>query len=185
MNGAAPILLAANGVNQESTNLILNNDDVHPDERDSRRSTPLSLAAAKGHEGIVLLLLKYGARDVFKREKPGRQDLLSWAAGHGMADVVKKLLQIPEIIIDSIDEDSRTPLSRAAGNGHLMVVSHLLRYANALDSGVTIDCPNGQERTPLSWAAAAGHKDVVETLLSHQADPTKKANAQNSLPLHY
>lgn len=98
---------------------------------------------------------------------------------------------------DSRDVDGRTPLSRAAGKGHVAVVMLLLRNGAAADSldafnrsplswasgnghtaiarlllqaGAKIDSKANNGRTPLSWAAGKGHEGVVELLIGLNAD---------------
>ena len=179
-DGATPILLAAKNGNVQSMKYLLREGSSVPvnkkadiDERDSRRSTP-----AYGHEEATLLLER-GAKDVTKRETgdvfpPARRDPLSWAAGNGQLEGVKKLLAIPEVLIDSSDELFLTLLSWAAENGRTAVVSQLLRPTMGNRIGAKVDTMDIVKRTPLSRAAGAGHKDVVELLLEHEADQTIK-----------
>ncbi|PMD50810.1 ankyrin, partial [Hyaloscypha bicolor E] len=128
-------------------------------------STPLSVAATKGHESVVLLLLKHGAYDLGK----GGTDryLLSWVAGHGMTEALKSLLEMPEIIVDSLDGSYRTPLSWAAGNGHSDVVTQLLDPKRRNGLVANVNSGDFDNRTPLSWAAASEHEVVVKALLSY------------------
>jgi ankyrin repeat protein len=178
-DGAAPLLLAARSGNKEAIKCILEleqsktiGENVHPDERNTRRSSPLSVAIHKGHEDSALLLLEYGARDVTQREGPGQRDPLSWAAGFGMLKVVNAILEREDIVVDSVDSHGRTALSWAAANGHCDVVTRLLQYRSSTGSEVSLDLADDEDRTPLSRAAGAGHKDVVEHLLLHNADFT-------------
>ena len=181
-DGSTPLLLAAMSGNEQSVKYLLGegydiprSQKVNLDERNSRRSSPVSLAIAKGHESVALLLLKYGARDVSQNVHPGRRNPLSWAAGHGMFEVVKLLLAIPDIPIDSTDATSRTPLSWAAEKGHTDVIKLLLEPPGKTTSTANIDSVDTHNRTPLSWAAGAGHDPVVKILLSQGADPTLKS----------
>ena len=71
--------------------LLLGRGDVNPDSLDKYGQTPLSLAAMRGHEGIVKLLL--GREDVNpdSSSKSGRTPL-SWAAENGHEGIAKLLL---------------------------------------------------------------------------------------------
>ncbi|KAG4431327.1 hypothetical protein IFR05_013188 [Cadophora sp. M221] len=176
-NGSTPIILAAENGNVQSMKYLLGEgcqlpgkEPANLDERNSGRSTALSLAAKNGHEDAVLLLLSHGAQDVSKRESPGRRDPISWAAGHGMLEAVKKLQSIPNILTDAFDKEDRTPLSWAAGNGHTAVVRQLLLPSDRTTPAAAVNSIDTSKRTPLSWAAGAGHKEVVQVLLSHHAD---------------
>lgn len=179
LNGSTPLHQAAQCGNELAIRYILGEDGVIPggkkidiDERDSNRATPLSVAATKGHESVVLLLLKHGAYDLGK----GGTDryLLSWVAGHGMTEALKSLLEMPEIIVDSLDGSYRTPLSWAAGNGHSDVVTQLLDPKRRNGLVANVNSGDFDNRTPLSWAAASEHEVVVKALLSYGADPTIK-----------
>lgn len=61
------------------------------------------------------------------------------------------------------DEESRTSLSWAAGEGHWGVVKILLELGDVIQD--TVDRGG---RTPLSWAAAEGHEHVVNVLLGRE-----------------
>ena len=191
-DGLSAILCAARKGNEESVRYLLGEKitNVPPkaidiDERDLRRSTPLSVAAAGGFEGIVLLLLRYGAKDVTKREGLDRRDPLSWAAGFGMIKAIEELLKIPGLNINSPDDHHRTPLSWAAGNGHAGTVLQLLGYNNPSTSKAVVDSTDIDGRTPLSWAAEAGHKDVIELLLKHRANPAIRSEINGGAPISW
>jgi ankyrin repeat protein len=67
-----------------------------------------------------------------------------------------------------------TPLSCAAGKGHVSVVQLLLEHGAAVDSrndrGRTpLDSKNDCGRTPLSYATEKGHESVVRLLLEYNA----------------
>ena len=74
---------------------------------------------------------------------------------------VKLLLSTGKIDVDARDNYGRTPLLRAASNGHEAVVKLLLGTGK-----VDVDAKDKYGRTPLSWAAANGHDAVVEVLRS-------------------
>ena len=99
------------------------------DAKDSRGRTPLSWAAARGHEAVVKLLLATGKVDPDSIDKYN-QTPLSWAAGSGHEAVVKLLLATGKVDPDLKDVDNRTPLSRAAESGHKAVVELLHKYIN-------------------------------------------------------
>jgi ankyrin repeat protein len=187
LDGATAFLQAARNGNETSIRYLLGEDCVIPsdetidiNEWDSRRSTPISIAAWKGHESVVLLLLKHGAQYLSKGSIPDDRDLLSWAAGHGMTEALNSLLEMPGILVDSVDMFYRTPLSWAAGNGHSDVVARLLDPTRQTTRVANIDSVDNDNRTPLSWAAAAGHEAVVTVLLKHRADPTIKSKSKGS-----
>ena len=109
VDNAARVLLGSNG----------------PDLKDSYGRTPLSWAAASGHEAVVKLLLETGKVDADSKDIYGRTPL-SWAAANGHEAVVKLLLETGKVDADSKDRDGRTPLWWAAARGHEAVVKLLL-----------------------------------------------------------
>jgi hypothetical protein len=70
--------------------------------------------------------------------------------------------------INAEDKHGRTPLLRAAGNGHEAVVQQLLA------KGADVEAKDKPGRTPLLWAAANGREAVVQQLLSKGADVEAK-----------
>jgi len=71
--------------------LLLGREDVNPDSSGRYGRTPLSCAAARGHEGIAKLLLERG--DVNPSPSDCDRTLLSWAAENGHEGTVKLLLR--------------------------------------------------------------------------------------------
>ena len=145
--------------------LLLVNHKADPDTEDSFLRTPLSWAAANGHEAVVRLLLETGKVDVSL--KSGRYDPgtpLSLAAANGHEAVVKLLLKTGKVDVNSTDWDSRTLLSLAAKNGHEAVVKLLLETGK-----VDVDLKDRYNQTPLLLAAKNGHEAVVTLLKKHNA----------------
>ena len=79
-----------------------------------------------------------------------------------------------DITPDTADEDGRTPLSWAAGNGDGDVVKLLLERED-----ITPDTADKYGQTPLWWAAKNGHKDAVRMLLRWEG-ATLDATGKNS-----
>ena len=80
--------------------------------------------------------------------------------------------------VDLRDAVGRTPLSRAAGQGHEGAVNLLLR--RKADLGLR-DTVFGQ--TPLSWAARGGHKEIVKLLLDAGANIEDTTSGTSALSL--
>ena len=96
----------------EVVNILLEREDINPDQADTEYGrTPLSWAAEGGHSGVVKMLLK---REEFNPDQPDTrygQTPLSLAAGNGHEGVVKLLLEREDVNPGQTDTFySQTPL---------------------------------------------------------------------------
>ncbi len=120
--------------------------------------TPLMLAAKKGDEDLVQLLLKHGAK-VNLTENGKERSALHKAATSGHVNVISLLLNAGADI-EAKDAQRLTPLMTAAKKGMIKAVEAFL------DAGAKND-------NALEQAAIKGHKDVVEFLIARGADNSK------------
>jgi ankyrin repeat protein/nucleoside-triphosphatase THEP1 len=136
--------------------------DIHINAKDSHSRTPLSWAAAAGHESIVQLLLVEGAWMEVADRHFGRTPLL-WAAVAGHDGIVRMLLG-RGAKIEAMDKEGLTALLTAVTAGKEAVVRDLL------NCGARTEVPDKSEgETPLWRAAAAGHEAIVKMLLDRGA----------------
>lgn len=75
--------------------------------------------------------------------------------------------------VNFADEEGRSPISYAAGNGHFQISNLLLQH------GANAHLPDLYGRTPLSWAAGGGHFSTVRLFLSPKYNIN--ANSQDGL----
>ncbi|OBT72674.1 hypothetical protein VF21_08561 [Pseudogymnoascus sp. 05NY08] len=166
----------------------------HLDSKDTSGRTPLSWAAANGHEAVVKLLLAIPGVDVNSKTINGGTPL--WlAAWNGHEEVVKLLLATASVDVNSTNINGDTPLSLAVWNRREGVVKLLLATAsvnvnskNIIDetplliaarnrreeavklllatASINVNCKNTDSETPLLLAAANGNKEVVRLLLA-------------------
>ena len=157
--GNTPLIWAAENGHEGVVRLLLEQEDIKPDEPDEYGRTALSWAAESGHAGVVDLLLR---RDDVNPNKPDYrgQTPLSWATESGHEGMVNLLLRRGDIDPDRPNDGGRAPLSWAAENGHEGVVNLLLGRDD-----VNPDRPDFDGRAPLSWAAGNGREGVVKLLL--------------------
>lgn len=129
---------------------------VDADARDDAGRTPLSWAAARGHELVVELLLLNNGVDINSQDGTG-QTPLSWAAENGQQAVVKRLLAC-----EDVDETSSSSLT--SGNAHSRGTASI---AATMTEKMKADAALADERgqTPLHRASQNGHVEVAKALL--------------------
>ncbi|XHF98658.1 hypothetical protein AWENTII_002203 [Aspergillus wentii] len=163
MNPSQPSLLsAAKDGDASAAQLLLLENKINPNNLSSIGRTPLSWAAERGHEAVVEILL----RDA--RTNPDTKDFYRTVAERTALETADADWEFNrKVDLDSEETNYRTPLSRAAENGHVEVVKLLLQ-----DGRVNPDMHDSQGRTALSWAMGKGHQDVVRLFLGDgRADP--------------
>ena len=74
--GLTPLSWAAHGGYETIVKLLLANDSIDPDLKDSQCSqTPLSWAAESGHDAVVKLLLETGQVEADSKDEDGQTPL--------------------------------------------------------------------------------------------------------------
>jgi len=119
--------------------------------------TPMHLAAAHGHLGVVQLLAEqqFNVNVIASNKVPL---LLAVQAGHW--DVVEYLLSLNSIEVNKRDVWGRTTLHVAAIAGQLEAVESLLRQKS-----VDVRSLNESRQSPLQSSAFHGHWNVAQALL--------------------
>jgi predicted nicotinamide N-methyase len=84
------------------------------------------------------------------------------AARYKDIDVVRAVLCVYPLTVNSLDNHENTPLHMAAANGHVEIVKLLLQL------GSDPSRRNDKGNTPLHWAASNGQQAAVEALLQHE-----------------
>jgi ankyrin repeat protein len=158
---SAPSFAASTEQEEIANLLLIMQNNVEVDSKDSVGGTPLALAAESGHEAVVKLLLAHDNVDVNSKDRNGH-NLLSLAARGGQEAVVELLLMRDDIEVNSRNTIGRTPLALAAEYGHETVVKLLLAQVD-----VDANSNHGSDgRSPLLLAVREGHDAVVKLLLT-------------------
>lgn len=155
-----------------------------------------------GNNKLLLSPLFFKAQDVITQLRlwDERRKGLLGAAARGEVPLIKKILELDPVLLDSKDDTGLTPLMAAAYSGQTDTVKFLLEVkalvgvkdkdgltalmfaTNAgkldcakllLDAGAGVNEPAHDGSTPIMFAAQHGFNDVVKLLLERGADPTK------------
>jgi len=199
-----PVLINAVRAGDREMARVLLERGVNTEAVNDLGLTALQIAAFRGDEGIVRLLLEYNA-DVHVELIGFVRTVLELAVFKGHANVVKLLLEngaeveegalreavkrgdrtILQYLLDHgadlthryDDYDERTILHQAAAEGSLDMVKRLI------DKGVDIDARDIKDWSSLHLAAVCGHQTVVQVLLDAGADINAKT-CLHSTPLY-
>lgn len=153
--GKTPLHWAAEHCQLSAMWLLLENKaNTMAGANQADRMTPLHIAAFKGHESAVLLLLTMGA-DPYQRDING-QTALYWAIVEGHKAVVQLLFLKADAqrLVRDIDHEDRTALHHAASQGQREVTELLVRY------GADINAKDVHGNTALQLARNLGHEEV-------------------------
>ena len=176
--GSTALEMAATIASKEIVQMLLGRADILPEH-----GIALLLAASKGHQEIVALLLKKGCLNINAVDRHGNTALgLAARGGHkkiiemllsrsdintnlgapllqatskGRLGLFCVLLSIPGININTTDRNGNSALGAAAGIGNARMVEILLRHPDIVP----------HIGTPLVQAAAGGHMSIFLTLL--------------------
>ena len=138
-----------------------------------RKSTPLLVAARKGHKEVADILMHVGAL-VNKAVECGISPL-HLAAYHGHIDIVQLFLN-SGAYVNKKSNSGMTPLHLAAQKGYKEVCKLLL------DGGALIDKTDNLGNPALMYATYEAERAVIKLLLERGADPNK-GNSRGRRPL--
>ncbi|XP_067660836.1 ankyrin repeat domain-containing protein 50-like [Haliotis asinina] len=187
---------ACNGGHFDVVKYILSLNSVDINSRGWNGRRPVMIAAEKGYQEMVELLEKHGA-NLLLSDRRGDNTLHRACCG-GHFDVVKYILSLNSVDINSRGWLRRTPVMEAAEKGHKEVVELLVKHGadlslyeksgrnilhNACYRGlydivkyvlslksVDINSRGWKKRTPVMVAAERGYKKVVELLVKNEAN---------------
>lgn len=176
-------------------------DKIPVDSTDSKRRTPLHLAARAGHLNAVLELLDLGADPNFVGS--GQLTPLHWVCYNGHERVAAVLIE-GGARVSAVDDKGRTPIMWAVKGGQLKCVQQCVQYEASMkgllllaanvdhpdvirdlcDNGADINERGAQGLTPLHIAIQAGLPNNVQALIECDAD-VNSVDEVDKTPLHY
>ncbi|XP_007981694.2 ankyrin repeat and SOCS box protein 10 isoform X1 [Chlorocebus sabaeus] len=136
-------------------------------------TTPLHVAASRGHTEVLRLLLRRRARP---DSAPGGRTALHEACAAGHTACVHVLL-VAGADPNIADQDGKRPLHLCRGPGALECAELLLRFGARVDGR-----SEEEEETPLHVAAQLGHVELADLLLRRGACPDAR-DAEGWTPL--
>ena len=138
--------------------------------RSARESTALFEAVEANQVDIVALLLKNTTIDVnAKHTNLYNRTALSLSVLYELDDIIKLLLERPDILVNEKDVHGWTALAFAAQATVPTYLEILLSHKDC-----NINCADNELRTPLMIAAETGLEKNVNVLLECRADPYLK-----------
>jgi len=146
-------------------------------------STPLCVAAERGHHEIVKLLLKHAKIKANMPARYGTTALFN-ACFENHVIVVQQLLEFPGINLNNSEGEafSSSPLFISVKLNRVKIVEMLLRHPSGVINVNEFDRQSGM--TPLMAACQDGHLEIVRMLLGHpKIDPNKAEKKLGKTPL--
>ncbi|XVF28697.1 hypothetical protein REPUB_Repub15cG0052200 [Reevesia pubescens] len=144
------------------------------------KETPLYIAARKGYDSLVVMIL-----DKFKSTVahggPHRRTVLHAAAMAGDAEATRIILEKKGNLTKETDENGQTPLHYAAHLGHYSIVKQLLKW----DKSAAYIADKKSAMTPLLMAARQGHGYIVTEIISCCPDCCEKVDKRGWNLLHF
>jgi ankyrin repeat protein len=154
-----PLCAAVRYGHEALVRLLLEQDNIDVDTKNTFIRTALSYAAEYGRKELVPLLLKRDDVDINSKDSSGRTPLW-YAVFQEQEAVVQLLLERDDIEVNDKCTINDPPLQNAALYGMDAIVRLFLKR-----SDVDVNIRNNFQQTPLSQAAEQGHEAVVRLLL--------------------
>lgn len=170
ISGAAPLNVAVGQNWIKAVRLLLNHPEIIIDIHGLHGKTPLMSACHYGKQDVAELLLNNGANPNLKATRgfilSNEETPLIFAAKNGQVEIVKLLLSLPSIEIDTQDNNRLTALMWAAYLGKPKVVKLLLEK----DANTKIQ--NHYRKTAKDLAHKEGFTDIEDLIEQHESSLT-------------
>ena len=143
----------------------------HHTSEGGQSTTPLIIAAMKGNEEVVEILLDFGAQInqrgtvIVNEESRGGATALWCASYGGHYNIVKLLVEHGADINLPTADNGSTPLRPPCLNGNFEIVRYLVEH------GADVNAATNDKETCLMVASYAGEYEIVQYLLEKGAKP--------------
>jgi len=169
-----PLHWACSGGHSEILRYLLDVCNISVDMQDNNGLTPLMIASAVGHEGIVKILIRKNA-DLRKTDYNGKT-ALHYAVSNNRVKIADMLI-LNNAGLDAVDYiTGATALYHAALKGHLAIARSLVEHKCQLD------IQNVDGDTPLHVACREEWEEVALLLLRSGASTTLRNKANLTAP---
>ncbi|XP_071086322.1 ankyrin-3-like, partial [Haliotis cracherodii] len=149
---------ACRGGDEGTVKRVLAQDKVDINSRDKRGWTPVVVAALARHGELVDFLVKKGA-DMSSVNNSG-DNILHQACSGGDVEIVKRILALEKVDINSRDQNGETPVMMAARDGHVQLVEVLVK------KGADMSLVNNGGDNILHQACKGGDIETVKEVLA-------------------
>ena len=183
-------------IRKKIAKILTENKTTINEEKDDKGKTALMLAAYKGHNFTVKLLLENNIIENIDKKNNDEQTALMLAVLNGKGDCVASLLE-NKADANATNKNGQTVLTQAISKGVVGIIETLLKNkanVNAqnengltalmqavskgsvqittllLDNKADANAKNKNEKTALMLAVFTEHTQITEILLNHQAD---------------
>ncbi|KAL0846291.1 hypothetical protein Bca101_019537 [Brassica carinata] len=143
---------------------------------DKEGVSPLYMAAEAGHVSLVEYIL-HGLNASFVGKS-----VVCAAVRSKNLDVLRAILESDSDLVDSRDEDGRTPLAFAASIGYDIGVEHMLTRSGSSTQIAYIKNEDGS--FPIHSACIASRNSALKVILKHHPDTIEMLNSQGQNVLH-
>ena len=172
-----PLLIAVSKNNFELVDEMIGKMKADPNLSDDKGITPMFIAASKGFNEIINILLKYGI-DINCRMKGGCTPLLV-AVSKNNFELVDEMIGKMKADPNLSDDKGITPMFIAASKGFNEIINILLKY------GIDINCRMKGGWTPLLLAISNNHSKLVDEMIGELgADPNLPNDNDNQTPMY-
>ena len=180
-----PLFYATLGGHYEVVKYLINKCNCNPHQQSEEGETPLYLAYLSGHYEIVTYLInkRYCDQNIGGRYNPlhdaRMQVLLHKACQCGELRVVKFLVSLPSVGLNTKSNNGYTPLHIACHYGQLDIVKFLVSLPL-----VDVNIRGNIGHTPLHTVCMYGQLQVIKFLVSLPSVDVNIQSNSGSTPLH-